>query len=85
MAELEPLRSSAAWALRFLILSAARTGEVLKATWDEIDLDCGNLDDPGERMKSGREHRVALSKTAVALLKDLSRDGAYVFPGPSPD
>jgi integrase len=85
MAKIEPLRSSAAWALRFLILTAARTGEVLKATWDEIDLDRGMWTIPGERMKSGREHRVALSGAAVALLKALPRDGDYVFPGPTPD
>ncbi len=73
--------SASAKALQFLILTAARSGEVRRATWDEIDLDKALWTIPGERMKAGREHTVALSKQAIALLKALPRMGTYVFPG----
>lgn len=71
-------------ALQFVILTAARSGEVRGATWDEIDLDAAVWTIPGDRMKAGREHRVPLSKQAVALLKSLPRlDGSpYVFFAP---
>ena len=74
-------------ALEFTILTAARTGEVLGATWDEIDLDARIWTVTAVRMKAGREHRVPLSDPAVALLRKLSavRRGAYVFPGQRKD
>ncbi len=71
----------AALALRFLILTATRTGEALGARWDEIDLDVATWKIPASRMKAGREHRMPLSDEAVALLKALPRAGDYVFPG----
>jgi integrase len=61
-------------ALQFLILTAARTGEVLGATWDEIDLDKKEWTVPAERMKGGREHRVPLSAAAIDLLRGLYRE-----------
>ena len=47
-------------AFEFVILTAARSGEVLGATWDEIDLEARTWTIPGSRMKAGREHRVPL-------------------------
>jgi integrase len=82
MAELRKLDSTSAKALRFTILTAARTGETIGARWDEIDLDAATWTIPAERMKAGVEHRVALSDEAVKLLKSMPRTGDLVFPGP---
>jgi integrase len=60
-----------------VILTAARTGEVLGMTWDEIDGDVWTI--PAARYKTRKTHSVPLSATAVALLKTLSRDSQYVF------
>ena len=75
--------SLSAQALRFLILTATRTGEVLNATWDEVDLDARVWTIPAARMKSRREHRVPLSEEAVSILSNLLRvvGNNYVFPG----
>jgi integrase len=62
----------AARALEFTILTAARTGEVIGATWDEIDLDGAAWTIPAARMKAGREHRVPLSGRAVAVLRSMA-------------
>jgi integrase len=69
-------------ALKFLILTAARTGEVLGARWDEIDLDGEVWTVPGMRMKADREHRVPLSSPAIRILAQLSshRKSEFVFP-----
>lgn len=74
----------AARALEFVVLTAARSGEVRGATWSEVDLDAGVWIVPGERMKAQREHRVPLSKQAVELLRKLPRfvDNDFVFPSP---
>lgn len=61
-------------ALRFTILTAARTGEVTGAGWDEFDLEAGLWVIPAERMKAGREHVVPLVPAALALLATLPRD-----------
>jgi integrase len=74
MSELRAVPGSAARALEFLILTAARTGEVLGANWDEIDLDNRTWTLSPARMKAGREHRVPLSQQAVSLLRALPRD-----------
>ena len=73
----------AALALRFIILTAARAGEAVGATWPEVDLDEGVWTIPGSRMKAGRVHRVPLSSEAVTILRKLAklRTGAHVFPG----
>ena len=76
--------SSSKLALEFLILTAARSGEVRKAVWDEMDVDGAVWTLPAERMKANRQHRVPLSSRAVAVLEDaaqLSDGGALVFPG----
>jgi integrase len=70
----------AAEALEFLILTAARTGELIGATWGEIDLKAKVWTVPAGRMKAGREHRVPLAKRAVEILKALPRDNGRVFP-----
>jgi integrase len=73
----------ASLALRFIILTAARAGEAVGATWSEVDLDEGVWTIPGSRMKAGRIHRVPLSHEATTILQTLSklRTGAHVFPG----
>jgi integrase len=83
MARLRPDTSIAARALEFLILTAARSGEVLQARWDEIDLPSRLWTVPAERMKSGREHRVPLSDAAIAIVKAMAaiQLNDYVFPG----
>jgi integrase len=72
-------------ALEFCILTAARSGEVLGATWQEVDLDGAVWTVPAGRMKAGREHRVPLSSGALAVLRQMEDLGgdrdAYVFPG----
>jgi integrase len=75
----------AAAAMEFLILTAARTGEVLGATWDELDLRKSVWTIPGERMKNGKEHQVPLSPPAVAVLERMSKltNGEFVFFGQS--
>lgn len=70
-----------AQALEFTILTAARTSEVIGARWPEFDLSKSLWIIPGERMKAGREHRVALSKRAMQVLSAVPREGEFVFPG----
>ena len=69
--------------MEFTILTAARSGEVLGARWDEIDLRAKVWTVPAERMKAGKEHRVPLSDRAVAILNELqqARVSDFVFPG----
>lgn len=83
MLELSQNNSVSALALRFLILTATRTSEVLKAEWDEIDLDAGVWTIPASRMKAQREHRVPLSGSAIEVLEALPRieGNLYLFPG----
>ena len=71
--------------LRFLILTAARSGEARGATWSEMDLDNRLWTIPAERMKGGAEHRVPLSDAALAVLHEappLCDDSGLVFPSP---
>jgi integrase len=88
MARLREREAVAARALEFLILTAARTGEVIGARWNEIDLLDKVWTVPKERMKVHREHRVALSPRALAILGEMQMvrqndaDDAFVFPGP---
>lgn len=84
MESLRAAQGMGARALEFVILTAARSGEVRGATWPEIDLDAKVWTVPGDRMKAGKEHRVPLSPAAVALLKALPRmaDSELVFPAP---
>jgi integrase len=82
MRRLRVQEGMAALALRFLILTAARTGEILGATWEEVDLDSKTWKVPPERMKAAREHRVPLSDDAVTVLravKATSDSDTFVF------
>jgi integrase len=83
LAELRVDTKIAARALEFLVLTAARSGEVLQARWDEVDLPSRLWTVPAERAKSGREHRVPLSAAAVAIVKAMAeiRLNEYLFPG----
>ena len=83
--KLAQVEGTGAKALEFLILTAARSGEVRGASWSEIDLDTGTWSIPAERMKASRPHRVPLSARAVELLEALPRfEGVnLVFPGKS--
>ena len=71
--------------LRFLVLTAARSGEARGATWDEIDLEARTWRIRGSRMKAGVEHRVPLSEQALAVLDQaymLRDESGLVFPSP---
>lgn len=83
MVDLRKLDSTSAMALEFLILTAARTGEVLGAQWTEIDLEGRTWTVPAARMKAKREHRVPLSEAAIAVLQRVPRinGNPYIFPG----
>lgn len=85
--ELRKQEGIAARALEFAILTAGRTGEVIGAKWDEIDLAKKLWVLPSERMKAGKEHRVPLSDSAlqIILLMRENRQSDYVFPGQSPN
>ncbi len=83
VASLREREAVSALGLEFLILTAARSGEVLGARWDEVDIDAKVWTVPAGRMKAGKEHRVPLSARAVEILQKVKplRDGDYVFPG----
>jgi integrase len=74
-------------ALEFLVLTAARAGEVLGAKWSEVDWDRKVWTVPPERMKAATGHSVPLSDDAVELLSVLAetRLNEYIFPGQSAD
>jgi integrase len=84
--ELQAREGTAALALEFTILTAARRGEVLGARWDEFDLEHAVWTVPAHRMKAGREHRVPLSGRALAIVKALRQAGGgeFVFAGHKP-
>ena len=84
MSAVRKQEGSAARALEFAILTAARSGEVRFATWPEIDFGSRTWIVPAERMKSGREHRVPLSPAAIALLEStpLVDDSEVIFQAP---
>lgn len=90
MVDLAKQPGISALALQFAILTAARSGEVLGATWGEIDLAAKLWTVPAARMKAGREQRVPLSAPAVTLLTQLTQlrtsegPDAFVFPGAQP-
>lgn len=75
----------AARALRFAILTAARSGEVRGMTWGEVDLDAAVWTVPARRMKGGRVHRVPLPAAAANVLRGLkpahAKSAALVFAG----
>lgn len=70
-------------ALKLLLVTAQRRGEIAKARWSELDLDGKRWTIPKDHTKNGREHIVPLSKLAIELLKELrtlAKDSAYVLP-----
>jgi integrase len=84
MAELRAREGTAARCLEFVILTAARTGEAIGARWDEIKDGVWTV--PSDRMKAGKEHRVPLSKEALAILDQMKGSGSdYVFPNGNGD
>src|SRR5262249_9712250 len=83
MAALREQQDVAARALEFLILTAARKGEVLGMRWAEVDLAEKVWEVPAERMKASRVHRVALGARALAIVQEMQTlrpaGGNYVF------
>jgi integrase len=80
--QIASVQGQSALALRFLILTAARSGEVRGMLWSEVDLKAALWIIPAARMKAGKEHRVPLSRQAVALLKGQTQveHVEHVFP-----
>jgi integrase len=86
MPKLRQTESVGRLALQFLILTAARSGEVRGAMWDEIDLDEATWTVPAERMKANKTHVVPLSLSALAVLEAAKkvrtgRPQEPIFPG----
>ena len=83
ISKLRKREAIAAYALEFCILTATRSGEVLGARWDEIDLNARIWTIPANRMKAGREHQVPLADRAIEILKTALdvRSSDFVFPG----
>ena len=72
-------------AFEFLVVTAARSGEVRLATWDEIDRDAAVWTIPASRMKTKREHRVPFCGRALAILQEarqVPESGTLIFPSP---
>ena len=86
VAALRQRPATAARALEFCILTAARSGETLAVRWDEIDLEQKVWTVRPARTKAAREHRVPLSERAVAILREMEALGSrgFVFPGQRP-
>ena len=83
MQRLRERDGTTARALEFLILSAARTGEVIGAEWKEFDLAAKIWIIPAQRMKARQEHRVPLSPRAVEIIEEMQtkKRDRFVFPG----
>lgn len=93
LTRLRELSGSSALALEFLLFTAARTGEVRGATWEEVDLDAKVWTVPAGRMKAARIHRVPLSTGALHALEraralhggnEEQKGSAFIFPGGKP-
>lgn len=87
MAELRNREGHGAKALEFLILTAARSGEVRGARWSEIDLVEKLWIIPASRMKAQKEHRIPLSDAAIKVLTTLTvgEKDEFVFPSTQKD
>jgi integrase len=83
MKQLKAHNSVSARALEFTILTAARTGEALGATFDEVDVHAGLWTVAPGRMKANRQHRVPLTDRAIAIIKEMAeqRTSAFLFAG----
>jgi integrase len=81
--ELGQRTNIASMALSFLILTATRSGEARGARWEEFDLSAAVWTIPANRMKARKEHRVPLSKPALAIVQRMAelRSGELIFPG----
>ena len=89
VSRLQGLQAVAARALEFLILTAGRTGEVVGACWNEVDMTSSVWTVPAKRMKAAREHRVPLTDRAITILQELEQmrtetSGDWIFPGGKP-
>jgi len=88
---LDTVRASSAWvisklAFEFLVLTAARSGEVRGARWEEMDFESATWTVPAERMKAARKHRIPISARALEVLRraeELSDGTGLVFPSPT--
>lgn len=86
LAQLRLREGISARALEFAVLTAARTGEVIGATWAEFDLEACVWTVPGERMKGGEAHVVYLVHRAVEIVRAMQEyEQAFVFPTPELD
>ncbi len=76
---------TAPFALEFMLLTAARTGEVVAAKWAEVNFDAQVWTVPASRMKAGKEHRIPLSTRTVEILRTMqaTKQNDYLFPGHS--
>ena len=83
MAAVARQSGTAARALEFTMLTAARTSEVTGCRWEEIDIPGRTWTIPRSRIKAGREHRVALSDAALEIVLEQAktRRNEFVFPG----
>jgi integrase len=81
VAALAKHKGNDARALEFLILTAARSGEVTHARWSEIDFDKKVWTIPAERMKGRKVHSVPLVDRAIEILRTLLREGDLIFVG----
>ena len=78
-----PISANIGMALRFMLATATRKGEVLTAEWSEIDGDVWEI--PREKSKNGLAHRVPLSTLAIGILEEakaLGGESPWVFPSP---
>ena len=81
VARLRKSSGTAACALEFLILTATRANETLKADWSEFDLDARLWTIPASRTKTKREHRVPLSREAISILRHWLSQAIAYHPG----
>lgn len=79
VARLRERQATAALGMEFVILTAARSGEALGATWGEFDLKAKVWTIPADRMKAAREHRVPLSARVLEILEALNPGPAEAF------
>ncbi|WPP05876.1 tyrosine-type recombinase/integrase [Methylocella tundrae] len=86
LARLRQAEGMGARALELVILTAARSGEVLGAVWPEVNFEARIWTVPASRMKAAREHRIPLSEAAIKLLAAIAefKIGDFVFPGQKP-
>jgi integrase len=86
MADLRTREGIAGLALEFLVLTAARSGEVKGARWSEIDFERKVWNVPAERMKAGRPHSIPLSGRCIEILHAAAeaKNPDYIFPGQRP-